>query len=90
MTFHSTNLSFIPISFYGTDRGKVFIVANPFLCHDFDHMVNAAVEINGHKHLVIAVERFLHAPPWATGEPIGLLVKEIVLYDPFANDANSK
>jgi len=57
-------------------RGIVYIVENPHDCDDFQHLIGANVLVNNFQYVVVAVERFLHCPPWRMGERIGLLVKE--------------
>jgi hypothetical protein len=43
--------------------------------HDFAHLLQRRVTIDGAHYICIAVNCFEHPPPWRTGEPIGLVVK---------------
>jgi hypothetical protein len=44
---------------------------------DFAHLIGKSVVIDGRKYICLAVERFLHNPPWRKGEPISLLVEDV-------------
>lgn len=62
-------------AFEVSGRGIAYPVANPVLCNDFSHLIGQVVRINGELRKVIAVERFMHMPPWRVGEEISLLVE---------------
>ena len=43
--------------------------------HDFSHLLQQRVTIDGRSYVCIRVNRFAHAPPWRKGEHIGLVVQ---------------
>ncbi len=53
---------------------KCFVVENPTECNDFNHLTNENVLIDSKTYYVIAVECFMHCPPWRKGEKISLMV----------------
>lgn len=65
-------------------RGIAYPVANPVLCNDFGHLIGQTVLIDGQPRKVIAIERFMHMPPWRAGEEISLLVE----FNPAAADGS--
>ncbi len=71
-------IEFISQSQYDiTGRGKVFGVANPRACGNFNWLLNQRVKIDGREWLVTGIERFAIGGTYPEGKPIGLLVKEV-------------
>lgn len=54
--------------------GTIFVVMNPKECTNFEHLlkIGKVWTIAGKTWRILGVERFAHAPPWTTNEPIGL------------------
>ncbi len=44
-------------------------------CHDFSHLIQNLVSVDGSLYRVKGVERLMHHPPWRKGEKIVLHVE---------------